>query len=77
MKIMFYCVHFSNMAISPQNNGEKKRRVFYTSNLYGFDRYVDQRWHSSEAMAESCGRLQKSRAARKECKAEGDLKGAW
>ena len=26
MKIMFYCVHFSNMAISPQNNGGKKKK---------------------------------------------------
>ena len=32
MKIIFSCIHFSSMAISPQNNERKK--VFYTGKLY-------------------------------------------
>ena len=35
MKIVFSCIHFSNMAISPQNN-EKKEKCFIPVNYMGW-----------------------------------------
>ena len=55
----------------------KKEEYFIPEICMGFTgMLIRDDTHSSETMAESCGCLQKSRAARKECKAEGDLKGA-